>query len=69
MKGKETGTRGLKEALHAYEKKLLLDALTENCYNISKSARVLGISRQNLQHKIKLYHIPVEHQSANGRHR
>ena len=35
MKGKETGTRGLKEALHAYDKKLLLDALTENCYNIS----------------------------------
>ena len=53
MKGEETGTRDLKEALHAYEKKLLLDVLAENCYNISKSARILGISRQNLQHKIK----------------
>ena len=52
MKGEETGTRDLKEALHAYEKKLLLDVLAENCYNISKSARILGISRQNLQHKI-----------------
>ena len=31
MKGEETGTRDLKEALHAYEKKLLLDVLAENC--------------------------------------
>ena len=57
MKGEETGTRDLKEALHAYEKQILVDVLDENSYNISKSARVLGISRQNLQHKIKLYHI------------
>lgn len=66
MKGEETGTRDLKEALHAYEKELLLDVLAENCYNISKSARILGISRQNLQHKIKLCHIAVKHHLAGG---
>lgn len=66
MKGEETGTRDLKEALHAYEKELLLDVLAENCYNISKSARILGISRQNLQHKIKFHHIAVEHRLAGG---
>ena len=68
MKGEETGTRDLKEALHAYEKKLLLDVLAENCYNISKSARIMGISRQNLQHKIKRYHIAVEHRTAGSSH-
>lgn len=61
MKGEETGTRDLKQAMHAYEKQILVDVLDENSYNISKSARVLGISRQNLQHKIKLYHIISPH--------
>lgn len=68
MKGEETGTHDLKEALHAYEKQILLDVLDENGYNISKSARVLGISRQNLQHKIKLHHIAVAHGMAGDRH-
>lgn len=66
MNGGETKTRDLKEALHAYEKEILLTVLHENCYNISKSARVLGISRQNLQHKIKRHHIAVAHGSAGG---
>lgn len=59
---KEVVQKGLnlKNILHNYEKKILAEVLVENDFNISKSARYLGISRQNLQHKIKLYSIKVD---------
>jgi arginine utilization regulatory protein len=46
-------TRSLKEA----EKNEIAIVLTSTGGNISKSARLLGMSRQNLQHKIKKYKI------------
>ncbi|MEF9918362.1 MAG: sigma 54-interacting transcriptional regulator [Eubacterium sp.] len=49
--------QNLKSTLGYIEKQILCDVLNTNDYNISKSARELGISRQNLQYKIKLYHI------------
>jgi arginine utilization regulatory protein len=45
--------RSLKEA----EKNEIAIVLTSTDGNISKSARLLGMSRQNLQHKIKKYNI------------
>ncbi|SDY44629.1 arginine utilization regulatory protein [Proteiniborus ethanoligenes] len=41
------------------EKSLIQDALDQAAYNISESARLLGIKRQTLQHKIKKYRIPL----------
>ena len=46
-------TKKLKEA----EKKEVVQTLLSTRGNISKSARILGMSRQNLQHKIKRYNI------------
>ncbi|MEG0378416.1 MAG: sigma 54-interacting transcriptional regulator, partial [Eubacterium sp.] len=51
------GNRNLKATLAYIEKEILLEVLTTNDYNISKSARELGISRQNLHYKLKLYQI------------
>lgn len=48
-------SRNLKTMLANIEKGILADVLETNHYNISKSARELGISRQNLQYKIRLY--------------
>ena len=39
------------------EKQILNEVLTNNDFNISKSAKELGISRQNLQYKLKVYQI------------
>lgn len=44
---------GLEDILANVERGILSGALAENRGNISKAARQLGISRQNLQHRIK----------------
>ncbi|MEG0378206.1 MAG: sigma 54-interacting transcriptional regulator, partial [Eubacterium sp.] len=49
--------KDLKSTLTRIEKQILTEVLTQNDFNISKSAKDLGISRQNLQYKIKLYQI------------
>lgn len=49
--------KDLKSTLTRIEKQILTEILTQNNFNISKSAKDLGISRQNLQYKIKLYQI------------
>lgn len=54
LEEKEKG-KNLKNMLAEIEKSIIKDVLFSNHYNISKSARELGISRQNLQYKIKLY--------------
>lgn len=50
----------LKEMMNKIEKTILLESLEENDFNISKSAKKLGISRQNLQYKIRLYKIDTK---------
>lgn len=50
----------LVETLESIEKELINNALRECSYNITKSANKLGITRQNLQHKIRRYNIRIE---------
>lgn len=52
-----TDDKNLKTTLHRIERQMILDVLKLNKHNISKSSRDLGISRQNLQYKIRLHHI------------
>lgn len=49
--------KNLKNTLNKIEKQMIIDVLQGNDQNISKSARDLGISRQNLQYKIRLHGI------------
>ncbi|MBC3900254.1 sigma-54 interaction domain-containing protein [Acetobacterium malicum] len=49
--------KNLKNTLSKIEKQMIIDVLQANDHNISKSARDLGISRQNLQYKIRLHGI------------
>ena len=50
-------SKDLKHTLGRIERQILMDVLNENNFNISKSAKSLGISRQNLQYKIKLFEL------------
>jgi len=52
--------KSLDGILESIEKELIIDALKECSFNITKSANKLGIKRQNLQHKIKKYKIRIE---------
>jgi arginine utilization regulatory protein len=45
----------LNEYLDAIEKEIIFNCLRKNQDNITKTSRELGISRQNLQYKIKKY--------------
>lgn len=49
--------KNLKNTLNKIEKQMIIDVLQANNHNISKSSRDLGISRQNLQYKIRLHGI------------
>lgn len=55
-----TKTKGLKEARHEFEKALILNALKENEWNISKTALALGIERTYLHRKIKSFGIEAQ---------
>ncbi|MDO4289436.1 MAG: sigma 54-interacting transcriptional regulator [Eubacterium sp.] len=52
--------KNLKHTLGRIERQILMDVLNEHHFNISKSAKALGISRQNLQYKIKLFNLEPE---------
>lgn len=52
--------RPLQERLQNVERQTLCKVLAENKGNISRSARILHMSRQNLQYRIKRYGINVE---------
>jgi transcriptional regulator with PAS, ATPase and Fis domain len=52
-----SATTRLKEALTAFEKETISNALIEHSGNISRAASSLGIYRQQLQRKIKQYKI------------
>lgn len=49
----------LKASLEAFEKETIISALLEQGGNISRAAASLGIYRQQLQRKIKQYHLTV----------
>jgi DNA-binding NtrC family response regulator len=56
-KGRETVQKNgsLRDLVEEYERRLIADTLQECEGNKFKTARVLGLSRQNLQYKIKKY--------------
>lgn len=54
---KELGDKGLDDYLGNLEKRIIIKALNNNNYNITKSAEELKIKRQTLQHKMKKYNI------------
>ena len=47
------GSTNLKYILGATEKKIIEASLEQNCWNISRAARAIGIGRQNMQYRIK----------------
>jgi arginine utilization regulatory protein len=53
------GTSSLNSILDDVECRVLSNSLRENGYNISKTARALSISRQNLQYRIKRHKIDI----------
>lgn len=55
IEGFEQGDSTLSEYLESVEKTVIQRHLTDNEGNVSKTAKELGMLRQNLQHKIKKY--------------
>jgi arginine utilization regulatory protein len=51
----KTGNSSISQYLESVEKSIIGDFLEKNNHNISKTARMLKISRQKLQYKIKKY--------------
>lgn len=47
----------LRSIMREYEKKVILETLRCNNYNVSRAARELGLQRQNLQAKMRTYEI------------
>ena len=43
--------------LEEMERKLILETLQQTNYNVTQSAKILGISRRTLQNKFKKYQI------------
>jgi DNA-binding NtrC family response regulator len=55
-RGRAAATR-LRDALRTFEKEMIVSALNESGGNISRAASTLGIYRQQLQRKIKIFRI------------
>ena len=49
------GEMNLKEAEEAFEKEYIMKHLTNNDFNVAKTAEQLGITRQPLYNKIENY--------------
>ncbi|WP_352418492.1 sigma 54-interacting transcriptional regulator [Proteiniborus sp.] len=49
----------LPDIIDTVERRLIQESLNESGYNISEAARILGVKRQTLQHKIKKHRIPL----------
>ncbi|MEW6623607.1 MAG: helix-turn-helix domain-containing protein [Bacillota bacterium] len=54
---KISDNHNLKDTMNAIEKGIITQCLENNQYNISRSARQLGISRQHLQYRMKVLNI------------
>ncbi|HEY5658938.1 MAG TPA: helix-turn-helix domain-containing protein, partial [Myxococcota bacterium] len=52
--------RTLEEARRRFEREFLLSRLTENAWNISRTAEAIGIARESLSRKIKAHQLEVE---------
>ncbi|MBN2285875.1 MAG: sigma 54-interacting transcriptional regulator [Tissierellales bacterium] len=50
-------TGSIKDTLLSIERQMILDAFEKHGNNISETARSLGMTRQNLQHKLRTYDI------------
>lgn len=57
--GTKQEAKSLSEQLNAYEKELLVKVLKKNDWNITRSAKLLGMSRQNLQYRLRKLNIEV----------
>lgn len=57
ISGFTAGNMSLSEYLESIEKTVIRQHLIGNDGNVSKTAKELGMVRQNLQHKIKKYHL------------
>ncbi|MCB2309737.1 sigma 54-interacting transcriptional regulator [Clostridium tagluense] len=57
----DDGNFHLENYMSEIEKTIIEKSLKKNKFNVSKAARQLGISRQNLQYKIKIHKILVEY--------
>ena len=55
------GSFNLENYMSDIEKNIIEKILKKNNYNVSKTARELSISRQNLQYKIKIHKIIEEY--------
>lgn len=51
---------GINEYLSNLEKEIIVKTLVKNDYNVSKTAQLLKIKRQTLQHKLKKYDITIQ---------
>ncbi|MFK9093942.1 sigma-54 interaction domain-containing protein [Bacillus salipaludis] len=60
LKDQGTFTAPLKEKMDLFEKSYIESVLRKNNYNISKSAILLGLSRQSLQYRMKKLNITIE---------
>lgn len=56
----KTKEKDLVKNIGNYEKKLIEEALDENNYNITKTAKILNITRQSLHGKIKKYNLSTK---------
>lgn len=56
----EINDGGINEYLSNLEKEIIFKTLIKNDYNVSKTAQILKIKRQTLQHKIKKYEIAIQ---------
>lgn len=52
--------RAKKQALQAFEKRFIAEAMIRNNSNISKAAKEIGLDRRNFHRKLKLYNIIID---------
>jgi len=56
----------LKEAKADFERNYIVQKLEENDWNISRTAKILGLERSNLHRKIRIYGLDVKREEAGG---
>ena len=57
----QTEDSDLQSLMQKYEKHILYETLSKNNFNISQSAKQLGIHRQALQYRMKKYNLVNVH--------
>lgn len=54
----------LEQTMERIEKRVITNALKRNSWNISRTARELGLKRQSLQYRVRKYNLSLPEQSA-----